>query len=232
MKALLVLGVTAAAALSSPALATNLLTNGSFEDGLASWTVTHSVGTAPVAISYNNPANYPDGAFGTPIGTNSVGSASPDAVGKSLLYFSSDNNGVGALDSVSQSFDAIAGHTYNIGFDYYAPANGLANPNDAAFGLAIGGVIIGATAIKGYIPGDNWFNYATTYTAKTTGKISYDILFAGLGATSTSYAADIAIDRAYVTQAVPEPATWAMMLGGMMIVGTAMRRRRTAVSFG
>lgn len=32
--------------------------------------------------------------------------------------------------------------------------------------------------------------------------------------------------------AVPEPASWALMLGGFGLVGAAMRRRRTAVSFG
>ncbi|MBO9581616.1 MAG: PEP-CTERM sorting domain-containing protein [Sphingobium sp.] len=34
------------------------------------------------------------------------------------------------------------------------------------------------------------------------------------------------------TQApVPEPATWAMLIAGMGIVGASMRRRKTAVSF-
>jgi opacity protein-like surface antigen len=31
--------------------------------------------------------------------------------------------------------------------------------------------------------------------------------------------------------AVPEPATWAMMIGGFAVAGGAMRRRKTAVSF-
>ncbi len=31
--------------------------------------------------------------------------------------------------------------------------------------------------------------------------------------------------------AVPEPATWAMMIGGFALAGAAMRRRKTAVSF-
>jgi hypothetical protein len=31
--------------------------------------------------------------------------------------------------------------------------------------------------------------------------------------------------------AVPEPASWAMMIGGMAVVGASMRRRRTQVSF-
>jgi hypothetical protein len=35
----------------------------------------------------------------------------------------------------------------------------------------------------------------------------------------------------YTTPAVPEPATWAMMIGGLAVVGSAMRRRKTAVSF-
>lgn len=33
------------------------------------------------------------------------------------------------------------------------------------------------------------------------------------------------------TPAVPEPATWAMMLGGLALAGVALRRRKTAVSF-
>lgn len=35
----------------------------------------------------------------------------------------------------------------------------------------------------------------------------------------------------YTTSAVPEPASWAMMIGGLAVVGSAMRRRKTAVSF-
>lgn len=33
------------------------------------------------------------------------------------------------------------------------------------------------------------------------------------------------------TPAVPEPASWAMMIGGLAVVGSAMRRRKTEVSF-
>jgi hypothetical protein len=34
-----------------------------------------------------------------------------------------------------------------------------------------------------------------------------------------------------VSGAVPEPTTWAMMIGGLAMVGAQMRRRKTAVSF-
>jgi hypothetical protein len=32
--------------------------------------------------------------------------------------------------------------------------------------------------------------------------------------------------------AVPEPASWAMMIGGFALVGASLRKRRVAVSFG
>jgi len=38
------------------------------------------------------------------------------------------------------------------------------------------------------------------------------------------------VDPAF-TPSVPEPATWAMLIGGMTFVGASMRRRKTAVSF-
>jgi hypothetical protein len=43
----------------------------------------------------------------------------------------------------------------------------------------------------------------------------------------------VAVDVTYngMSGAVPEPTTWAMMIGGLTLVGASMRRRRTAVSF-
>jgi hypothetical protein len=35
-----------------------------------------------------------------------------------------------------------------------------------------------------------------------------------------------------VLSSVPEPASWAMMLGGFGLIGGALRRRKVAVSFG
>lgn len=39
------------------------------------------------------------------------------------------------------------------------------------------------------------------------------------------------LNNLIATSAVPEPATWGMMIGGFALAGVAMRRRKTAVSF-
>jgi hypothetical protein len=221
-----------AIAVATPATAQNLVTNGSFENaGFTGWTLGNvGGGTAPVVITYGNSNGYPLGAFGEPIGPNSVFSRSPDAVGANVAYFSSDTANP---DSLTQSINLISGQTYNIGFDYYAPANGINNPNDASLRFLIGGVAAGSPLIAGSASGtqaQTWFNFNTSFVAASTGPQQLTFEFRGLGVT----AADFAIDRVYAVAAVPEPATWAMMLIGFGGVGLAMRRRtktKAAVSF-
>jgi len=41
----------------------------------------------------------------------------------------------------------------------------------------------------------------------------------------------VQVTKADIPVSVPEPASWAMMIAGMSVVGTAMRRRATRVSF-
>ncbi len=56
-------------------------------------------------------------------------------------------------------------------------------------------------------------------------------LVAELGGINSGASAFIKLAREQVSGAVPEPATWAMMLGGLGLVGGAMRRRATKVAF-
>jgi hypothetical protein len=35
----------------------------------------------------------------------------------------------------------------------------------------------------------------------------------------------------FMAQAIPEPSTWAMMLGGFALVGASLRRRKLSVRF-
>lgn len=50
--------------------------------------------------------------------------------------------------------------------------------------------------------------------------------FVGLGSTGSQFQ----INAFAPTPSVPEPATWAMMIGGFGLVGTAMRRRRATLA--
>lgn len=226
MKLAILAGAFALATAATPAAAaTNLLSNGSFESGFTGWTVTLAgtpTGTAPVVIDYNQASGYPTGAFGEAIGPNTVTSASPDAVGNKLAYFSSDTANP---HSISQLVNLVAGTIYNIGFDYYAPANGIGNPNDATLGFFLNGNQVGSLLQAGSpsgTPAQTWINFGTSFVASSTGAQTLEFRFNGLGVT----AADFGVDRVYVTAAVPEPGTWALMLLGFGAIGVAMRRRR------
>ena len=213
---------------AAPASAQNLVSNGSFEGGFTGWTLGNvGGGTAPVVIAYGNPAGYPSGAFGEAIGPNSVATLSPDAVGDMVAYFSSDTANP---DSLTQTVNLVAGKTYNIGFDYYAPANGIANPFDATLAFLIDGLPVGGVLTAGSGSGtaaQTWFNFGTSFVAAASGPASLTFEFRGLGST----AADFAIDRVYAVAAVPEPAAWGMMIGGFGLVGMAIRRRRPQVAY-
>lgn len=221
MKALFAAGATLALAISAPAVSADLITNGSFETGnFFGWSLSNvGGGTAPVVIKYNQAGNYPVGAFGEAI---------PNAVsgGNYAAYFSSDTANP---DTLSQIVNVVAGQTYNLSFDYYVPQNGYNNPNDATLSFAINGNQVGSVLQAGSPSGttpQTWQSFTTSYTAAATGPVTLAFRFAGLGNT----AADFAVDKVSMT-AVPEPATWAMMILGLGVVGTSMRRRRVDVAF-
>jgi hypothetical protein len=228
------IALTGLAASAAPA-ATNLLANGSFETGdFTSWTLTNSESSsgtgaaAPVVIAYNQASGYPTGAYGESVPTdNAAGNPSPDAAGLYGAYFVSD---FANPQSISQTVTLLAGKGYTFGFDVYKPANGDSNPNGATFTATLNGTPF-ASFTASSLPVTSWqsFSGANTFVATTTGAFTFNFTSNGFPAK------DFVIDRVYLvtTGDVPEPATWAMMLGGFGAVGGLMRgRRRVAASFG
>ena len=222
------LGALALSAVGAPALAgpvNNQLVDGSFENGFTGWTLggVSDDGYPPVVIDYNSAAGYPTGAFGEPVAPDNAVSPSPDAAGLHAAYFVADQ---AHPQTLSQFVHLVMGRTYYFGFDVYVPFNGAANANNASFSAVVAGYNFATFTASSLTPGI-WNHYEASGTAGSTGNFNFDFAYNSFGIP----AKDFVIDRVYFG-AVPETATWALMLGGFGLVGATMRRRKTAVSFG
>lgn len=132
-------------------------------------------------------------------------------------------------DNVSvlqQTFDTIVGKKYNVKFFLGGnPFGGptlktltvSAGPSNLSAGLASQNYNYDTTGAPP-LPGMNWLAQNFSFTATGTSST--------LAFTSTTETAfGPALDSVSVA-AVPEPATWAMMIFGFGLVGAALRRRR------
>lgn len=231
----LTLSLLAASLAAVPAGAANLVTNGSFEqgsDGLATWTLGGNIGNTgpldvpPVAIFYNNAADYPNGAYGEAVPpTNVANNPGFDPVGARALYFVAD----GADDqTLTQTVNVVAGTNYTVGFDYYLPQNGANNANGATLRASIGNQSFATFNAAAEQP-TTWKLFRTSLIASTTGPLAFTFTYNSFGFP----AKDFVIDRVFLapTARVPEPASWALMIGGFGMLGAATRGRRSAVVF-
>lgn len=220
------------ATLAVPALAQNLVANGSFENQgevdnwyvFDGWTLGGTDGDSPLRpparIYYNNSGDYPNGAYNEAIPVNNAFTISPDAAGQRAAYFVSDFAGPQTL---SQMLHLMPG-TYEIGFSAYAPANGYANAGDARFTGEILGVTL-ANYLVSTGPATTWQTFSGTTTIAAEG--DYDVKFSFF--TDLYPSKDVVIDQVYVMAVpVPEPGTWALLLGGLGFIGFVARRRLSA----
>jgi hypothetical protein len=221
MKPSSIFGIAVSAViLSSSAASAAIISNGSFETGFSGWTV--SSGTdpqyAPVVIAYGQASPYPTGAF------NEIIPAAPGG-GQYGTYFVSDF----ANQSISQSIALNPGTTYTVSFDIYSPINGTHNPFDALLQSASAGSLSPIFQSKSL--GAGWTSYSANFFAGA-GPYSFSLNFGPLGSGPANAAADFVVDNVDISAAVPEPATWAMMIMGFMGIGfLAYRRRATPASF-
>ncbi len=169
----------------------------------------------------------------TTLGTGSTAITGWTVVGDSIDYVGSywqagegsrsiDLSGFGA-GGIQQTFDTIAGATYNVRFLL------AGNPD--------GGPQIKmlSTIATGGMPQINTFDISNSTRADMKWvPVSYSFTAAANTTTlsffsSTATPFGPAIDNVSVS-GVPEPATWAMMLIGFGMIGGAMRRKRQTVT--
>jgi hypothetical protein len=225
LRAALALGFAMSFGIASAASAQNLLVNGGFEassDGFVTppgWTnIGPSTGVVPYALIGPGLTPYEGNNFYTLGGPGT--------------------NGLSAVGwGISQSVVTTSGNTYRLTFGL-SDENG---PNlETVLGVNIGGNVTPFT-LTATNTGFFTRQFATmtidyVATAALT-NISFTLLSTnerGLVGNNDPLIDGVVFEQIAVgNPGVPEPATWAMMLGGFGLMGAAVRRRqRAAVSFG
>ncbi|MBC9032441.1 PEPxxWA-CTERM sorting domain-containing protein [Sphingomonas sp. JC676] len=214
----IIIGAFASCAIASTAQAQNLLVNGGFEDS--------------------------DSGFVTPTGWTNIGPSNGvvpySAIGPGLTPYEGDNfytigglgtNGISAIGwGIGQSVATTIGNTYRLTF-------GFSDENGPGLETVLG-VGIGGTVTQYTLTATNAGFFARQFQTATidyiaTGaltNISFTLLATNeLGIIGNN---DPLIDGVIFEQiavgnpgGVPEPASWATMIGGFGFAGAAMRRR-------
>jgi Protein of unknown function (DUF642)/PEP-CTERM motif len=211
-----------------PALAANLLVNGGFEtpgspgnpvlgagSDIGGWTVT---GHPDNAVFYlRNDYAEPGITFPAHSGGYSVDLTGAGNTGPANGVFQSTATAIGARYNLSFWIGNEAGFG-GINSVFYA------NPSTAS-------LFINDAFISDYTNADetaatvNWKQFNYSFNANST---NTKIAFLNNTPFTDNY---LGLDDISLTAAVPEPASWALMIAGFGLVGSAMRRRATKVSY-
>ena len=219
--------LVASAIVAGPAMAANLVTNGGFEADNTGFTSTYRY-VAATGDTMRDEGTYT-------VGTNAANYhsswASVGAVEGSKFFIA---NGSPTSDAPAWQ-QTLTGLT--VGFTYRFSAYATNVCCNASFGgpnvtpiiiaVGTGGVPTQITTVTEGTVGTTglWRNISGTFVATATStQLS---IFTDTAAASGN---DFGLDAISVT-AVPEPATWAMMIGGFGLIGAASRRRRSSVVF-
>lgn len=207
------------ASATAPAAAADLILNGGFEADapnsptISNWNIALGAGDS---IGLINGQGYASccGGYG-----------SPASLANQFASFGAGEQGVDGI--LSQTFNTAAG-TYSVSFDA-----GAFGGNQTVTGTAVDTVtnlVLGTLTVTR--PGTSDFDaiFATSSFSFLSVGNAVKLSFTATGSNTGS--ADAFVDNVSVIgAAVPEPATWAMLLAGFGATGVVIRRRRMAVRF-
>jgi hypothetical protein len=212
-----------ALAFGASASAAELVTNGGFED--------IGAGAAPEGwggLTYYTDGTHPGNVL-LPGWTVDAGSV--DLTGAHTVWgpaatgeYSLDINGWDA-GTISQALSTVIGKTYTVSFAYSRNAAGA--PDPATADVSAGGAVYHVSAANDpnlFGTGGHmlWKTGSFTFTGTGHDTIQLQATTPGNGG--------VFFDNVSVSGGVPEPATWALMIGGFGLAGGALRRRRGAVA--
>lgn len=192
--------------------AAELLTNGGFEAPVVAGPCCITAPPTPIPGWTPTPnVNVVNGTFASAAGNLAKeGNQYLDLVGE------------GGSGSISQAFATTAGQVYNLSFWYsHNLFSGLAS---ASARLSVGSLSDSITHTGGTNADLAWQRYTGSFTADAA---STTLLFVN---TAGGPNEGVFLDGVSVT-AVPEPSTWAMLILGFGVIGTAVRRRKQTAVF-
>lgn len=187
----------------APAKAATIV-NGSFEDGTGAAIFAGSAGLAGWTIN--------SGYVNRRVVSATDGAYSIDLAG-------------GSNSSISQSIDTMIGQEYNITFSLSGNKDG--GPKTHTMIVSVTGSSDQAYSFvtQPNANGYNWATHTYVFTATSTSSL---LTFAAADNPNNAYGP--MIDKVSIA-AVPEPASWAMLIAGFGMVGASMRRRKPTVRF-
>ena len=239
MKKIIIAAATALTIVAAPAYAApNLVTNGGFEQTSRSgnfefgntagavgqvtgWT---SASTTAYNLLFNAATANTTNAAGTYSGSNAeyLWASTASSQGGNFLALDGDSTLRGAVTQTINGL--IAGNTYTVSFEWGA---GQLRSRDGAtteqliYGL--GNTAYATNVLSNPSHGFSGWNKVTqNFTATGTSQV---LSFLSNG-TPNGLPPVALLDNVSVTAAVPEPATWGMMIVGFGAVGASLRSRR------
>lgn len=169
----------------------------------------------------------PFGALTEAVGAQTVGTGIDFTFGNVEGIFD-DGGGVYGFCGISAGgictlVDDVDGAVVGLAKSIYAEA-GFSSPGTLTLSVYDSGMTLLASALNG--PPLGVYGRTTFSIVRPTSDIAY---FRISG--SDSYGVNQIVLDGVVGGAIPEPATWAMMIGGFALAGAALRRRKMTVSF-
>lgn len=203
MRAVTAIALALVALAAAPAAAVEFIVNGNFE-------ATGFGGTASFYNLGNVGADHAvPGDFGFAVPVNNVDLIANGVYTAPLSNggaYNLDLVGYGSTGAISQSFGTVLGRVYNVSLDYNVNGAGTAEISIDGAGI---GTIVGTST---------WQNFTTSFVG--TGAMVVFAITETVGGNSGG----VVLDNVSVS-AVPEPATWGLMIAGFVLVGVAARRK-------
>ena len=222
MKRVLCFAAAAAAlATALPAVAaTNLIANGGFE------TPGDPTGASVVIYAGQEPTGFgwtvTEGSVDVHA-TNGPFGGNPDPVGAGASAL--DLVGLGAKGGIAQNFATKTGATYRLTFDFANnPFGPLASMNFGVNGRGSSSFMQSVTHTGSVLNNMNWTSFTYEFTANDTLSTLFFTNTAGI-TSGGIYLDNVNVEYVSGGIGVPEPATWALMISGFGLAGTALRRR-------